>query len=71
MTLCVVSQGLAAASAGVEALTTRLPAKHAGPAQFNTAVTPPATNPGRLQNAAKFCTHGSQYAAASYSVGGR
>jgi PE family len=45
MTLRVVPEGLAAASANIEALTARLAAAHAGAAPVITAVVPPAADP--------------------------
>lgn len=45
MTLRVVPEGLAAASAAVEALTARLAAAHASAAPVITAVVPPAADP--------------------------
>jgi PE family len=63
MTLRVVPEGLAGASAGIEALTARLAAAHAGAAPLITAVVPPAVDPVSLQSAAAFSTHGGQHAA--------
>ena len=63
MTLRVVPEGLAAASAGVEALTARLAAAHAGAAPLITAVAPPAVDPVSLQSAAAFSIHGGEHAA--------
>ncbi|SRX95523.1 PE family immunomodulator PE5 [Mycobacterium shimoidei] len=63
MTLRVVPEGLAAASAAVEALTARLAAAHAGAVPLITAVTPPAVDPGSLQTAAQLSAHGSEHAA--------
>ncbi|WP_052620022.1 PE family protein [Mycobacterium tuberculosis] len=55
MTLRVVPEGLAAASAAVEALTARLAAAHAGAA--------PAADPVSLQSAVGFSALGSEHAA--------
>jgi len=65
MTLRVVPEGLAAASASIEALTARLAAAHAGAAPLITAVVPPAADPVSLQSAAGFSAHGCQHAAAA------
>jgi hypothetical protein len=58
MTLRVVPEGLAAACAGVEALTARLTAAHAVAAQLITAVVPPSIDPVSLQSAAEFSARG-------------
>src|ERR1700742_3398979 len=63
MTLRVVSEGLAAASAGIAALPTRLAAAHAGAAPLITAVVPPAADPVSLQSAAEFSVRGALHAA--------
>jgi hypothetical protein len=63
MTLRVVPEGLAAASAGVEALTARLAAAHAGAVPLIAAVAPPAADPVSLQSAAGFSLVGGQHAA--------
>jgi hypothetical protein len=63
MKLPVVPEGLAAASAGVEALTARLAAVHAGAAPLITAVAPPAGDPVSLQSAAALSIHGSEHTA--------
>jgi hypothetical protein len=63
MTLRVVPEGLAAACAGVEALTARLAAAHAGAAPLITAVVPPAADPVSLQSAAEFSARGGLHAA--------
>ncbi len=63
MVLRVVPEGLAAASAAVEALTARLAAAHAGAAPLITAVVPPAADPVSLQTAAGFSAQGSEHAA--------
>ena len=65
MTLRVVPEGLAAACAGVEALTARLAAAHAGAVPLIAAVAPPAADPVSLQSAAGFSIHGSQHAVAA------
>ena len=62
MTLRVVPEGLASASAGVEAITARLAAAHAGAAPLITAVVPPAVDPVSLQTAAGFSAQGSEHA---------
>ena len=58
MTLRVVPEGLAAASAAVEAMTARLAAAHAAAAPAITAVVPPAADPVSLQTAAGFSAQG-------------
>jgi PE family len=63
MTLRVVPEGLAAASAAVDALTARLAAAHAGAAALTTAVVPPAADPVSLQTAMGFSV-----AASAHSV---
>jgi PE family len=63
MALDVVPEGLAAASAAIEALTTRLAAAHAGAAPLITAVTPPAVDPVSVQSAAGFSVRGCAHAA--------
>jgi hypothetical protein len=63
MTLRVVPEGLAGASAAIEALTARLAAAHAGAAPLITAVVPPAADPVSLQTAAGFSAQGSEHAA--------
>lgn len=63
MTLRVVPEGLAAASAAVEALTARLAAAHAGAAPLITAVVPPAADPVSLESAVGFSARGSEHAA--------
>jgi hypothetical protein len=62
MTLEVVPEGLAAASAAVEALTARLAAAQAGAAPLITAVVPPAADPVSLQTATGFSAQGSEHA---------
>jgi hypothetical protein len=59
----VVPEGLAGVSAGVEALTARLAAAHAGAAPLITAVVPPAADPVSLQSAAAFSARGGEHAA--------
>ena len=63
MTLQVVPEGLAAASAAVEALTARLAAAQASAAPLITAVVPPAADPVSLQTAAGFSAQGAEHAA--------
>lgn len=63
MTLQVVPEGLAAASATVDALTARLAAANAAAAPLITAVVPPAADPVSLQTATGFSTRGSDHAA--------
>ena len=63
MTLRVVPEGLAAASARIGALTARLAAAHAGTAPLITVVVPPAADPVSLQTAAGFSLRGGQHAA--------
>ncbi|BCI92768.1 PE family protein [Mycobacterium persicum] len=63
MTLRVVPEGLAAASAAVEALTARLAAAQAAAAPLITAVVPPAADPVSLQTAAGFSGQGVEHAA--------
>jgi hypothetical protein len=65
MTLRVVPEGLAGASAAIEALTARLAAANAGAAPLITAVVPPAADPVSLQSAAGFSAHGSEHTAAA------
>jgi hypothetical protein len=62
MTLKVVPEGLASASAAVEAITARLAAAHAGAAPMITAVVPSAADPVSLLTAAGFSAHGSEHA---------
>lgn len=61
MTLRVLPEGLAAASAAVEALTARLAAAHAAVAPLITAVVPPAADPVSLQAAAAFSAQGLEH----------
>jgi hypothetical protein len=65
MTLRVIPEGLAAASARIEALTARLAAAQAGTAPMITAVMPPAADPVSLQTAAGFSLRGGQHAVAA------
>lgn len=61
MTLRVVPEGLAGASAAVEALAARLAAAHAQAAPLITAVVPPAADPVSLQTAAGFSVQGQEH----------
>ena len=63
MTLRVVSEGLAAGCASVEALTARLAATQAVAAPLITSVAPPAADPVSLQSAAEFSARGGLHAA--------
>lgn len=63
MTLRVVPEGLAATAAGLEQLTAKLAAVHAGAVPLITAVAPPAADPVSLQSAAGLSAHGTQHAA--------
>ncbi|MEO8814261.1 MAG: PE family protein [Mycobacterium sp.] len=63
MTLQVLPEGLAAASAAVEALTARLAAAQAGAAPLISVVVPPAADPVSLQTAAGFSAQGSEHSA--------
>jgi hypothetical protein len=63
MTLRVLPEGLAAASARIEALTSRLASAQAGSAPLITAVVPAAADPVSLQTAAGFSLRGSRHAA--------
>jgi hypothetical protein len=65
MTLRVVPEGLAAASAAVEALTARLAAATAAAAPVISVVVPPAADPVSLQTAAGFSAQGLDHAATS------
>ncbi|MEZ0365466.1 PE family protein [Mycobacterium sp. pUA109] len=65
MTLQVVPEGLAAASAAVEAITARLAAAHAAAAPVISVVAPPAADPVSLQSAAAFSARGGQHSAAA------
>ncbi|MGB8386665.1 PE family protein [Mycobacterium sp.] len=61
MTLRVVPEGLAGASAAVEALTARLAAAQAAAAPLITAVVPPAVDPVSLQTAVGFSAQGQEH----------
>ena len=63
MTLRVVPEGLAAASAAVEALTARMAAAHAAAAPMVTAVVPPAADAVSLQTATGFSARGAEHQA--------
>lgn len=63
MTLRVVPEGLAAASAAVEALTAQLAGAHASAMPLITAVIPPAADPVSLASAAGFSALGAEHAA--------
>jgi hypothetical protein len=63
MTLRVVPEGLAAACAGLEALTARLAAAHAVAVPVITAVTPPAADTVSWQSAIALSTRGAGHAA--------
>ncbi|AGZ49827.1 PE family protein [Mycobacterium kansasii] len=63
MTLWVVPEGLAAASAAVEALTARLAAAHAAAAPVITAVVPPAADPVSLQTGIGLSALGNEHVA--------
>lgn len=63
MTLRVVPEGLAAASAAVEALTARLAAAHAAAAPVITSVVPPAADPVSLQTGIGFSALGNEHVA--------
>ncbi|SOJ56693.1 PE family immunomodulator PE5 [Mycobacterium simulans] len=63
MTLGVIPEGLAAASAAIEALTARLAAAHAGAVPLITAVISPAADPVSVQSAAGVSLRGGDFAA--------
>jgi hypothetical protein len=63
MTLRVVPEGLTAASAAVEALTTRLAAVHGGAVPLITTVMGPAADPVSLQSAVAFNVRGGEHTA--------
>lgn len=63
MALRVIPEGLAGASAAVEALTARLAAAHAAAAPLITAVVPPGADPVSLETAAGFSGQGAEHAA--------
>lgn len=65
MTLQVIPEGLAAASAAVEAIAARLAAAHAGAAPLITAVVPPAADAVSTQSAAMFSARGAQHESAA------
>lgn len=65
MTLRVVPEGLAAASAALGALTARMAAANAAAAPLITVVAPPAADPVSLQSAAQFSASGGLHAAAA------
>jgi hypothetical protein len=65
MTLRVVPEGLAGASAAIDALTARLAAANAGAAPLITVVVPPAADPVSLQSAAGFSVRGAEHSAAA------
>ncbi|KLO42426.1 cell motility protein [Mycobacterium nebraskense] len=62
MTLRVVAEGLAAASADLDELTARLAAAHASAAPVITAVMPGEADPVSLRSAAEFSVHGGEHA---------
>ena len=62
MRLNVVPEGLAAASAAVEAITARMAAAQAAAAPLITAVVPPAADPVSLQTALGFSAQGAEHA---------
>jgi hypothetical protein len=62
MTLRVVPEGLAAASARIGAITARLASAQTGSAPLITAVMPPAADPVSLQTAIGFSLRGGQHA---------
>ncbi|EUA01773.1 PE family protein [Mycobacterium kansasii 824] len=59
----MVPEGLAAASAAVDALTARLAAAHAAAIPAITAVVPPAADPVSLETAAAFSAVGCEHVA--------
>ena len=63
MTLRVVPEGLASASAAVDAITARLAAAQASASPAITAVLPSAADPVSLQTAVGFSAQGSEHAA--------
>lgn len=63
MTLRVVPEGLAAASAAVDALTARLASANVAAAPLITAVLPPAADPVSLQTATGFSSRGEDHVA--------
>lgn len=67
MTLRVVPESLAGASAAIEAVTARLAAAHAAAAPFIAAVIPPGSDSVSVCNAVEFSVHGSQHVAMAES----
>jgi PE family len=65
MMLRVVPEGLAAASANIDALTARMAAAHATAAPLITGVVPAAVDPVSLQTAAAFSLRGGEHATAA------
>ncbi|MGA9493481.1 MAG: PE family protein [Mycobacterium sp.] len=65
MALRVLPEGLAAASARIEALTARMAGAHAAALPSITAVVPPAVDAVSLQSAAGFSSRGGEHAAAA------
>ncbi|BBX44482.1 type VII secretion system ESX-3 target PE5 [Mycobacterium cookii] len=65
MALRVVPEGLAAASASIEALTARMAGAHAAALPLITAVLPPAADPVSVQSAAAFSARGGEHAVAA------
>lgn len=63
MTLRVVPESLAGASAAIEAVTARLAAAHAAAALFIAAVIPPGSDSVSVCNTVEFSVHGSQHVA--------
>lgn len=63
MTLRVLPEGLAAASAAVEALTARLAAAHAGVSPLITTVLPPGADPVSVQSAVGLSMRGGEHTA--------
>jgi PE family protein len=63
MGLRVVPEGLAAASASIAALTSRMAGAHAAATPLISAVAPPAADAVSLQSAAGFSARGSEHAA--------
>jgi hypothetical protein len=63
MTLRVVPEGLAGASANIKAMAARLAAAHADAAPLVTAVVAPAADPVSVLSAAGFSVHGGEHAA--------
>jgi len=61
MTLRVIPEGLAAASAAVEVIAARMAAVHAAAAPVISAVIPPAADPVSIQTSAGFSAAGMQH----------